>query len=51
MRKKNKKLGKVENFFIKPRPKPSHKKRNAAILGGALALILAGASVKAQDEK
>jgi hypothetical protein len=51
VRKKNKKPGKVENSFLKPRPKPSHKKRNAVILGGALALIIAGASVKTQDEK
>jgi hypothetical protein len=51
MHKKNKTVGKVENFFLKPKPKPSHKKRNAMILGGALALIFAGASVKTQDEK
>lgn len=46
MRKKNK-----IKYTFSPKKTKSHKKRNAAILGGALALIFAGASVKNQDEK
>lgn len=50
MLKKNKKINKVENFFLKPK-KTSHKKRNTLILGAVLALIFAGgATAKNQDQ-